>query len=205
MWRDRGVSVELPPLTAAVLILFAWLSSPVLLISLSLAAILHELGHLAVLRLFGGRISKLSFSPFGAELTVANWEHLSYGAELLSTLAGPAVNLILAVLLALSGALWETSYVFAGAQLVLGLFNLIPARPLDGGRILWLLIAWITEPFTADRVLSVTSLTCAVMLFALGVLILLRTGKSPFLLFGSLGVLASVMREKGLVKRAKSR
>ena len=205
MWRGRRVSFDLPPVTATVLILFVWLSSPLLLASLLCAAILHELGHLTVLRLFGGRVSHLSISPFGAKLTVANGQCLSYGAEILSTLAGPAVNLAFALILSLLGARWDEAYVFAGAQLVLGLFNLIPARPLDGGRILWLVIAWITEPFTADRVVFFTSVLFAAALLILGAAVLIRTGKSPFLLLAAFGVLAAVLREKGLVKRPPAR
>ena len=90
-------------------------------------------------------------------------------------------------------------------SLSLGLFNLIPARPLDGGRILWLVIAWITEPFTADRVVFFTSVLFAAALLILGAAVLIRTGKSPFLLLAAFGVLAAVLREKGLVKRPPAR
>ncbi len=55
-------------------------------------------------------------------------------------------------------------YLFAGAQLVLGAFNLLPALPLDGGRILWLALAWLTEPYTAQRVLSAVSLAVSLAL-----------------------------------------
>ena len=41
----------------------------------------------------------------------------------------------------------EVFWLFAGAQLVLGCFNLLPVRPLDGGRLLWLAAAWRHGPF----------------------------------------------------------
>ena len=99
----------------------------------------------------------------------------------------------------------ESFYVFAGAQLVLGLFNLIPARPLDGGRLLWLAVAWLTEPFTADRLTSVVDVISAVALFVCGAAVFYRTGKSPFLLLGAVGLLAASVREKGLVKSSRTR
>ena len=196
--------VTVSPLTPLILALFVALSTPVLLSALLLAAALHELGHLAALRHFGGRISHLTVSPFGAELTIADSARLSYGAEMIATLAGPAVNLLLAVGLGLLGSRWELAYVFAGAQLVLGLFNLIPARPLDGGRLLWLLTAWFTEPYTADRVTFAVTVICAAALLAGGTAVLLRTGRSPFLLLGAVGLLVRPAREKGLVKFSRT-
>ena len=200
MCWDRGVKVSVSPLAPFVLALFVVLSSPILLCALLTAALLHEWGHLVTLRIFGGRISHLTISPFGAEMTVADTARLSYGAEILATLAGPAVNLLCTVLLGLLGSRWEGAYVFAGAQLVLGLFNLIPARPLDGGRLLWLTVACLTEPFTADRVASAVSTACAALLLTGGAVVFCRTGRSPFLLLGAIGLLISPLREKGLVK-----
>lgn len=200
-WGNFSVS----PLTVPFLAAFAILSSPVLLGALLSAAALHELGHIAALRAFGGRISRFSVSPFGAEMTISDTKRLSYGAEMVVTLAGPAVNLILAVVLGMSGSRWDSAYVFAGAQLVLGLFNLIPARPLDGGRLLWLVTAWLTEPFTADRVASAVSIAFATVLFLCGAALFYRTGKSPFLLLGAIGLLASSLREMGLVKFSRTR
>ena len=197
---DRRVTVS--PLAGVVLALFVVLSSPVLLAALLGAAALHEAGHWAVLRCCGGRVRRLRITPFGAELEIADTTRLSYGAEMAVTLAGPAVNLVLAAALGALGGRWPAAYVFAGTQLVLGLFNLLPARPLDGGRFLWLLTARLTEPFTADRVCRAVGLAVCAALTALGAAVWGRRGGSPFLLVGALGLLAASLREKGLVKRA---
>ena len=89
---------------------------------------------------------------------------VSYTHLLLTAAAGPVSNLLLAAALGLLGRWWEPMYLFAGAQLVLGVFNLLPALPLDGGRILWLALAWLTEPYTAQRVLSAVSLAVSLAL-----------------------------------------
>ena len=57
------------------------------------AALLHELGHLLVLGLLGGRVTGLRVSVFGAELTT-DAARLSYPGEIAAVLAGPAVNLL---------------------------------------------------------------------------------------------------------------
>ena len=111
------------------------LSSPLLLSALLLAAILHELGHYWVLRRLHAQVTAIRITALGAEMQVAG--RLSYGGALLAAAAGPAVNLALALLLGYGGRLWSPLYLFAGAQLVLGVFNLLPVLPLDGGSLLW--------------------------------------------------------------------
>ncbi|MBQ1459693.1 MAG: site-2 protease family protein [Oscillospiraceae bacterium] len=205
MWRIKGTAVTVSPALPVVLALFVLLSSPLLLAALVLAALCHEWGHYAVLRRFGVGVKHLRLSAFGAEMDVGNTSRMSYGAEMLTVLAGPAVNLALAVLLGGLGYWWETAYVFAGANLVLGVFNLLPAPPLDGGRLLWLATAWLTEPFTADRITSAVGLMISGALAAAGILLTCRTGGSPFLLLGAVGLLITNLRQKGLVKSPVTR
>ena len=106
--------------------------TPALLAALLLAALLHELAHYAVLRLFGVRTARFTVTGLGATLCVPELHRLSYGAELLSAAAGPLMNLLLWVVLSLTGR--DELTLFAGAQMVLGILNLLPVRPMDGGR-----------------------------------------------------------------------
>ena len=126
-WRDRiRISGGFWLLAAWFTLVNGW---QLLAVILSAAA-LHELGHLLVLRLLGARVRELRVSVFGAEL-VTSAARLSYPGEIAAVLAGPAVNLLCA--LGLGGA---HAWVAAGAHLSLCLFNLLPVRPLDGGRAL---------------------------------------------------------------------
>ena len=105
--------------------------------------------------------------------------------EILCTLAGPAVNLALAPLLArLCG-----DYLLAGANLLLGAFNLLPLANLDGGRALYLLTCWLTDPPFADRLCRYVSLACGLVLLGAAAAATVRYGAGLFLLSGALGVL----------------
>ncbi len=116
--------------------------------------VLHEFGHVFAARAYGIRTSDVTLLPIGG---VASLERMPEkpAQEIVVALAGPAVNLViaavLAVLLGASFDLGETPRLGnAGASLLdrvavahvaLCVFNLIPAFPMDGGRVLRALLA----------------------------------------------------------------
>ena len=185
MSRSPDVTVCVRPsalLTPALFLLLT--DTPILLAALLPAALLHELAHYAVLYLCGVRTARFTLTGLGASLYVPELHRLSYGAELLSAAAGPLMNLLLWVLLSLTGR--EELTLFAGAQMVLGVLNLLPVRPMDGGRILWLATAYLTEPYTTDRVAAAVGLAASSALLALCLWLVLTTGSGLFLLLGAL-------------------
>lgn len=182
-------------MTFGVLCGWEWLMAAIL------AAVVHESGHLLLLRLFGAGRGRLRIDGAGL-----NWERkgktLGYGAELLSFFAGPAANGLAALLLArfAAAAAWQGGYFLAGTQLVLGGFNLLPVLPLDGAQMLETFLAWLTEPVTAYRITSTVSLLTLGMLLASSVWFLAFTG-TGFLFMGTMGLLVLCLQEMGLVKR----
>ena len=104
MSRSPDVTVCVRPsalLTPALFLLLT--DTPALLAALLPAALLHELAHYAVLYLCGVRAARFTITGLGASLYVPELHRLSYGAELLSAAAGPLMNLLLWVLLSLTG------------------------------------------------------------------------------------------------------
>lgn len=158
------------------------------------AAAVHELGHCLALGLMNVPVTGLNVGVFGAELE-ADRSRLSYSGELAAVLAGPGANLLCAALLtALCGT---RCAVFTGANLVLCAFNLLPVRPLDGGRALYLMTAWAAGPAAGDRVVRWIGGTAALLLAALLGWVMLRTGGSLWLLPAAAGLLAAAGREWG--------
>jgi Zn-dependent protease len=105
------------------------------------SVLLHELGHALVARRFGVHVSGIELSFFGGAAKMVQMPR-SADHEIAIAAAGPAVSLMLAGAGLGLGAVLHASLVgwlfgtIGWINLVLAGFNLIPALPMDGGRIL---------------------------------------------------------------------
>lgn len=134
--------------------------------------VLHELGHVLTARQFGVGTRDITLLPIGGVARLERMPREPY-QELLVALAGPAVNVVLAiilfaVLMATSGpsALTTTvqpellsvegSWIFKllAVNVSLAVFNMIPAFPMDGGRVLRALLALNMDYVRATNVAS---------------------------------------------------
>ena len=143
-FRALGVNFALPLLTLIFPVLALRLGMQGGMFALFLALGIHELAHLAAARLARVEIAEIRLMPFGGSARIENPYRLSPAQLIPTAIAGPAANLLLAILLA-ALAQWRVLDPIHAAELVqpnllLMLFNLIPALPLDGGRILYALL-----------------------------------------------------------------
>lgn len=126
------------------------------------ACVLHELGHLFFMMLFGKGLKSLTFYGGGIKITAVEDRILPVGAELVILLAGCGVNFLTAGLWrALNGA-----DSFFRASLALGAFNLMPFGRSDGSAAAKLLGA--SRSLILLRCIFILSVSAAVAVMSLG-------------------------------------
>lgn len=143
--------------------------------------VLHEFGHALVAKKFGVRTRDITLLPIGG---VARMERIPRRAthELWISLAGPAVNAALALILFAIHAAGQSplgdevkpmneGFIvrLAWANVALALFNLLPAFPMDGGRVLRAVLALQIDPLRATDIAVLVGKGLAVLLGVVGV------------------------------------
>lgn len=123
------------------------------------AAVFHECGHLLTLCIFGDSPKLLRFGVFGMRIERQQTTRLSYRQELIASASGPAANGILSV-----GLLAIHLYRPALVSLLLGSFNLLPVRPLDGGEMLY---AFLCRRMLPENAAAICKKTAACVLVPL--------------------------------------
>lgn len=134
-----------------------------LISALAPAALAHELGHAAALLSCGARLRRVRIGVFGVELGYAGL--LSGGRAVFAAAAGPAAGALYAAAAFLlggggGGSFWRLS---GAVSVALTAFNLLPALPLDGGR----LVEELVGGRFAQRLSRVTAAGLALGGFAL--------------------------------------
>jgi Zn-dependent protease len=214
--RIAGIDVFVHPTFLLVLLLPGVLSDGLLSLLLVLSVfgcvLLHEFGHALMARRFGIETEDITLYPIGG---VARLRRLprAPGAELLIALAGPAVNFVIVGALLVLGSLgldevlWQADLGLAVGfleqlvlvNLVLGLFNLIPAFPMDGGRVLRALLSGLMGRAQATSIAAGIGRFLAV-LFGIAALLwthnLMHVALAAFIFFASRAEEMQVLHEE---------
>jgi len=160
--------------------------------------IIHELFHVACIRLLGLRIRSLR-----AELRGLCIEYGGYTGAVghaITAAAGPIGGLMYALAAAAAGERTGSQWLFlsGGVSLMLSLFNMLPALPLDGGRVLLSLTEALLGPKLAHSISSIISVIIGAVLLACGALAIMRgAGIAPAL--AGIWILAYQNEGRGLV------
>ena len=163
------MKISIHPLFFAVLIFSALFGGLLICIICVLTALLHECGHIFCAARYGYECERIRLMPYGAA-AVCDIDGISAVDEIKLALAGPAVNA--AICVATAGLWWffPQTYAYTDiimyASLAMLAVNLLPAYPLDGGRVAGCLLSRLFGQKIADVVLRVLNLIVAAALAA---------------------------------------
>ena len=130
----------------------------------------HELGHFLVAKKLGYKLNSFLIAPYGVCL---NYKESAFEQkdEILIAFAGPFVNFVLSIICI---SLWwifpvsyNFTYEFVFQSLMLGLFNLLPCYPLDGGRIFVGILSKNKTRSESIKITRIINVVFASILFAL--------------------------------------
>ncbi len=154
-----------------------WVLGIVAAFLLFVSVLLHELGHSLVATRRGIRVDSITLFIFGGVSNITR-EPTTARDEFLIAVVGPLTSL------ALAGLFWTLGLLFpsaspatavvgylASANLLLGLFNIVPGFPLDGGRVLRSIVWAVTgDMVRATRIATYVGQAVAFVLIGWGVL-----------------------------------
>ena len=186
----------------------------VLVLVLFFCVVLHELGHSRMARRFGIQTRSITLLPIGG---VASLERMPEkpNEELAVALAGPAVNVLIALLLllvvpletyrAFTAEQWEQFFTIPSldafliyllmANILLVVFNLIPAFPMDGGRVLRALLGFSFNRAKATDIAAHLGQAVSFIFLILGLLF------NPFLVIIAIFVFFGAYTENKMVQQ----
>lgn len=150
-----------------------------------LACIFHELGHIFVMCLFNVSPKKIVFYGAGIKIVPDNTKITSFSSDFFILIAGSLTNFCLFVISYYIGKNNFEISLFSAINLIIGIFNLIPFKHFDGGRIIELFL----NRFIGDKALlaqKIIRFICISILIIIATYFLLMH-KGNFSLYATLG------------------
>ncbi len=167
----------------------------------TLTALMHETGHSIMAESCGYRLKKITLMPFGAVADCGG--EMSCKDQLKIALAGPFLNLAVGILFVAVWWIFPECYAYtdiaAEANFSLCFVNLLPAYPLDGGRVLCSLISLKLGKERATKICKIIGIVFSLLLISLFIATLFFTPNLSLLLFALFLFFGAVCKSKDCV------
>ena len=163
--KTSGVNISFHPLFFVFGLYYAVTGKLLTFIIYAVSAVIHEFGHAAAANRRGYVLNSITLNAYGARIS-GNFSSLKKFDGLAIAAAGPLFSLFIAFFTAGSWWFFPETYPFTEiiyeANLSLGLANLIPIKPLDGGKITDIL----TEEFFGKKAKKIISVSFGIISFS---------------------------------------
>lgn len=201
-----GLKLSVHPLFFPLGLYYALTGRILVFVVFTLTAVVHELGHSLKAAAAGYRLDKIVLTPFGA-VVKGDIKGLNPTDEIKIALAGPAVNFAVGTAFVALWWIFPETYAYtdvaATANFSLAAINLLPAYPLDGGRVLYALIQGAKGEKVATVTAKVTGAVLGAAFCALFVFSLFSSANFTVLFFAAF-ILFGAFSDKGAGKYVKT-
>ncbi|MBM7583071.1 stage IV sporulation protein FB [Caldicoprobacter guelmensis] len=167
-----GINVYINKLLVVLIVIAVVLGEGMKLAVVFLVVIIHELAHVVMARALNLRVSEIELLPFGGVARIESFFEVNPRDEIYIAIVGPLSNFILVmgcmVLEKMGLVLLKDCDFFIQANLMLAGFNLLPAFPLDGGRVLRALLSRELGIKRATRITTIGGFALSLFLVMTG-------------------------------------
>jgi len=164
--------IRIHPTLYAYLMMMVLLASWETCVGAIVALFVHELGHCLTSILMKERFERLELTPFGGVMIYESGKSPIKGIRgVVIALAGPAANYLLLASTGLQTPFFDTDLVraVAASNAAMLMINLLPALPLDGGRVIFCIGYYYLPVSSLIRVLSLAGILVGVGLIVLSI------------------------------------
>ncbi|NEZ45670.1 metalloprotease [Clostridium niameyense] len=159
---------------------------------------MHELTHYMVARKLGFKGFDIEIFPLGFSLNLEGLEEATTKEDLIISISGPLLNILLSMIFYFLYFKFHNYYLYSLylSNLIIGIFNFIPAFPLDGGRILRDILCFKTFYREANRITMNISIIIGILLMFLYIFLFMKEINNFSLGIASLFIIISSLKEK---------
>lgn len=135
--------------------------------------IVHELGHVLSGILLGRKIEKFELMAIGCKVKFYDEEEFSTIKDIIISASGPLINFIFVIFFLVQPIHIEYIEFYIYGNLLLGVFNLLPIYPLDGGRIVKNILELIKNDISVEEITnSISNITLIVLTMIASILVI---------------------------------
>jgi len=165
---------------------------------LMLFALIHELAHMSAGIILKLKPKTLEIQPFGVGIVFESFENTEKN-KIIIALAGPLINIIIAIVFSYINIPNQSTIINANAMLAI--FNLLPIYPLDGGRILKSMIKMRCAEAAEDIVNKISNILMITITVASSILILIYKNIALFIIVAYLWVIVMKENKRYILKK----
>lgn len=197
---NRKIKFSVHPLFLVLGIYFAVTGKVFSFLVFTLTALIHELGHSLTAESLGYRLNKIVLLPYGA-IVSGETQDMPNIDQIKTAAAGPLVNIVTAIFFVCLWWLVPQIYPYTElavvASLTLATINLLPAYPLDGGRVLLACLSLYMSQKSAYKLVKRISIGIALCVFGLFIYSLFNTPNVSLLFFSLFIITGNLKRKDG--------